>query len=131
MQTGLKPTGGVEAEEEEGEEEEPTVAEFVDERPDEVKLLEQFRQSKNWKVIGGDDVQRAGGQIAIIIGFSNCFFYCFGCCIVSESVMVITGMHSCTTVLFLFATSSIPCPIYSFLIANGCHFQMDVLSITL
>uniref|UniRef100_A0A3P9PUG7 BUD13 homolog n=1 Tax=Poecilia reticulata TaxID=8081 RepID=A0A3P9PUG7_POERE len=39
---------------EEDEEEAPVIAEFIDERPDEVKQLEVFRTSNRWKVIGGN-----------------------------------------------------------------------------
>lgn len=30
------------------------IAEFIDERPDDVKQLEAFRTSNRWKVIGGN-----------------------------------------------------------------------------
>jgi len=32
----------------------PTVAQFIDERPDRVKQLEAFRQNKSWKVLGSN-----------------------------------------------------------------------------
>nr|XP_015193218.1 PREDICTED: BUD13 homolog isoform X1 [Lepisosteus oculatus] len=37
----------------EEEEEAPVVAEVIDERPEEVKRLEEFRNSKRWKTLGG------------------------------------------------------------------------------
>jgi len=30
------------------------VAEFIDERPDEVKLMEAFRTNSKWKLLGGE-----------------------------------------------------------------------------
>uniref|UniRef100_A0A8C0EIE1 BUD13 homolog n=1 Tax=Bubo bubo TaxID=30461 RepID=A0A8C0EIE1_BUBBB len=39
-------------EEEEDEGDMPVVAEFIDERPDEVKLMEQFRTNTKWKLLG-------------------------------------------------------------------------------
>ncbi len=30
----------------------PTVAEFIDERPEDVKQLEKYREDKRWKVMG-------------------------------------------------------------------------------
>ncbi|XP_012710696.2 BUD13 homolog [Fundulus heteroclitus] len=42
---------------EEDEEEAPVIAEFVDERPEEVKQLEAFRTSNRWKVVGADEEQ--------------------------------------------------------------------------
>ncbi|KAM6986796.1 BUD13 homolog [Aplochiton taeniatus] len=42
-------------EEEEEEEEAPVVAELIDERPEEVKMLEAFRTSTKWRVMGDDD----------------------------------------------------------------------------
>ncbi|KAL4658611.1 hypothetical protein GN956_G3204 [Arapaima gigas] len=38
---------------EEDEEEAPVVAEFIDERPEEIKRLEEFRTSNKWRVMGG------------------------------------------------------------------------------
>ena len=32
----------------------PQVAEFVDERPEEVKQMETFRSSAKWKLLGGE-----------------------------------------------------------------------------
>lgn len=32
----------------------PQVAEFVDERPEEVKQMEAFRSSTKWKLLGGE-----------------------------------------------------------------------------
>ncbi|XP_054899952.1 BUD13 homolog [Poeciliopsis prolifica] len=40
---------------EEDEEEAPVIAEFIDERPDDVKQLEVFRTSNRWKVVGADE----------------------------------------------------------------------------
>ncbi|XP_056398948.1 BUD13 homolog [Hyla sarda] len=39
----------------EEEEDQPVVAEFVDERPEEIKRMEEFRNTNKWKVIKGDD----------------------------------------------------------------------------
>eukprot|EP00076_Gallus_gallus_P033435 XP_024998973.1 BUD13 homolog isoform X8 [Gallus gallus] len=44
-----------EKEEEEDEGDMPVVAEFIDERPDEVKLMEEFRTNSKWKLLGGED----------------------------------------------------------------------------
>uniref|UniRef100_A0A8C4U2L2 BUD13 homolog n=1 Tax=Falco tinnunculus TaxID=100819 RepID=A0A8C4U2L2_FALTI len=41
-------------EEEEDESDMPVVAEFIDERPDEVKLMEEFRTNTKWKLLGGE-----------------------------------------------------------------------------
>ncbi|NWH64228.1 BUD13 protein, partial [Geococcyx californianus] len=41
-----------EKEEEEDEGDMPVVAEFIDERPDEVKLMEEFRTNTKWKLLG-------------------------------------------------------------------------------
>ncbi|XP_035482745.1 BUD13 homolog isoform X1 [Scophthalmus maximus] len=48
-----------EKEVEEEEDEAPVVAEVVDDRPDEVKQLESFRNSNRWKVIGADEEEGA------------------------------------------------------------------------
>uniref|UniRef100_W5MFK8 BUD13 homolog n=1 Tax=Lepisosteus oculatus TaxID=7918 RepID=W5MFK8_LEPOC len=42
----------------EEEEEAPVVAEVIDERPEEVKRLEEFRNSKRWKTLGGAASQK-------------------------------------------------------------------------
>ncbi|XP_025067732.1 BUD13 homolog, partial [Alligator sinensis] len=42
-------------EEEDDEGDEPVVAEFIDERPDEVKLMEEFRMNSKWKLLGEQD----------------------------------------------------------------------------
>ncbi|XP_019398648.1 PREDICTED: BUD13 homolog [Crocodylus porosus] len=42
-----------EAEDDEGDQ--PVVAEFIDERPDEVKLMEEFRMNNKWKLLGEQD----------------------------------------------------------------------------
>ncbi|XP_039185714.1 BUD13 homolog [Crotalus tigris] len=48
-----RPAEEGEAEEEEGDEgDRPVVAEFIDERPDEVKWMEAFRASNKWKLLG-------------------------------------------------------------------------------
>ncbi|XP_039577957.1 BUD13 homolog isoform X2 [Passer montanus] len=44
-------------EEEEDEGDMPVVAEFVDERPEEVKLMEEFRMNSKWKLLGDEDSQ--------------------------------------------------------------------------
>ncbi|XP_007934697.1 BUD13 homolog [Orycteropus afer afer] len=46
-------TTKVEKEEEEDDGDLPVVAEFVDERPEEVKQMEAFRSSAKWKLLGG------------------------------------------------------------------------------
>ncbi|XP_023797145.1 BUD13 homolog isoform X1 [Cyanistes caeruleus] len=46
-----------EKEEEEDEGDMPVVAEFIDERPDEVKLMEEFRTNSKWKLLGDEDSQ--------------------------------------------------------------------------
>ncbi|XP_064896249.1 BUD13 homolog isoform X2 [Columba livia] len=48
-----------ENEEEEDEGDMPVVAEFIDERPDAVKLMEEFRRNAKWKLLGdqGEDTQ--------------------------------------------------------------------------
>ncbi|XP_034148996.1 BUD13 homolog isoform X2 [Esox lucius] len=43
--------------EEEEEEEAPVVAEVIDERPDEIKRLEAFRNSSKWRVMGEEDLE--------------------------------------------------------------------------
>ncbi|XP_030292797.1 BUD13 homolog [Sparus aurata] len=48
-----------EEENDEDEEEAPVIAEFIDERPDDVKQLEAFRTSNRWKVIGADEMEDA------------------------------------------------------------------------
>ncbi|XP_060910852.1 BUD13 homolog [Labrus mixtus] len=44
-----------EEEVEEDEEEAPVIAEVIDERPEEIKQLENFRTSNRWKIIGADE----------------------------------------------------------------------------
>ena len=39
------------------EDEAPTVAEVVDERPEHVKRLEAYRKDRRWKVMGKDNVE--------------------------------------------------------------------------
>ncbi|XP_064588209.1 BUD13 homolog isoform X2 [Zonotrichia leucophrys gambelii] len=46
-----------EKEEEEDEGDMPVVAEFIDERPEEVKLMEEFRTNSKWKLLGDEDSQ--------------------------------------------------------------------------
>ncbi|KAM6157667.1 BUD13 homolog [Rhynchocyon petersi] len=55
-------TSKVEKEEEEDDGDLPVVAEFVDERPEEVKQMEAFRSSAKWKLLGGqvDDLPSHG-----------------------------------------------------------------------
>ncbi|XP_077402534.1 BUD13 homolog isoform X1 [Vanacampus margaritifer] len=50
-----KQTVAEENEEEEDDEEAPVIAEVIDERPDDVRMLEIFRSSSRWKVIGEDE----------------------------------------------------------------------------
>ena len=47
----------------------PAVAEFVDERPQHVKELERFRQSKQWKLIS----QKPGMYVSQLFSYSVCF----------------------------------------------------------
>ena len=42
---------------EESEDEAPTVAEIVDERPEHVRRLEEYRKNQRWKVLGKDGEQ--------------------------------------------------------------------------
>ncbi|KAG9328313.1 hypothetical protein JZ751_015022 [Albula glossodonta] len=42
---------------EEDDEEAPVVAEIIDERPEEVKRLEEFRNSQKWRILGGNESQ--------------------------------------------------------------------------
>ncbi|RLV93771.1 hypothetical protein DV515_00013375 [Chloebia gouldiae] len=53
--SSLAPQQEEEEEEEEGDM--PVVAEFVDERPKEVKLMEEFRTNSKWKLLGDEDSQ--------------------------------------------------------------------------
>ncbi|XP_077402535.1 BUD13 homolog isoform X2 [Vanacampus margaritifer] len=50
-----KQTVAEENEEEEDDEEAPVIAEVIDERPDDVRMLEIFRSSSRWKVIGDEN----------------------------------------------------------------------------
>ncbi|KAM8795478.1 BUD13 homolog [Eudromia elegans] len=51
-------------EEEEDEGDMPVVAEFVDERPDEVKLMEQFRSNAKWKLLGEQNEDSQGSELS-------------------------------------------------------------------
>nr|XP_021385802.1 BUD13 homolog isoform X3 [Lonchura striata domestica] len=53
--SSLAPQKEEEEEEEEGDM--PVVAEFIDERPKEVKLMEEFRTNSKWKLLGDEDSQ--------------------------------------------------------------------------
>uniref|UniRef100_A0A1A7YF12 BUD13 homolog n=1 Tax=Iconisemion striatum TaxID=60296 RepID=A0A1A7YF12_9TELE len=48
--------------EEDEDEEAPVIAEFIDERPEEVKQLELFRTSNRWKVVGADEEDETKGE---------------------------------------------------------------------
>uniref|UniRef100_A0A8C5TLI8 BUD13 homolog n=1 Tax=Malurus cyaneus samueli TaxID=2593467 RepID=A0A8C5TLI8_9PASS len=51
-------------EEEEDEGDMPVVAEFIDERPDEVKLMEEFRTNSKWKVLGDQNEDSQSSDIS-------------------------------------------------------------------
>ncbi|KFO61694.1 BUD13, partial [Corvus brachyrhynchos] len=51
-------------EEEEDEGDMPVVAEFVDERPDEVKLMEEFRTNSKWKLLGDQNEDSQSSDIS-------------------------------------------------------------------
>ncbi|KFQ02696.1 BUD13, partial [Haliaeetus albicilla] len=52
-------------EEEEDEGDMPVVAEFIDERPDEVKLMEQFRTNTKWKLLGDQNEDSQSSDISL------------------------------------------------------------------
>ncbi|NXV84780.1 BUD13 protein, partial [Calonectris borealis] len=54
-----------EKEEEEDEGDMPVVAEFIDERPDEVKLMEEFRTNTKWKLLGDQNEDSQSSDISI------------------------------------------------------------------
>ncbi|XP_035202066.1 BUD13 homolog isoform X3 [Oxyura jamaicensis] len=56
---------GGEQEEEEDESDLPVVAEFVDERPDEVKLMEEFRTNTKWKLLGDQNEDSQSSDISV------------------------------------------------------------------
>nr|XP_047919482.1 BUD13 homolog isoform X4 [Anser cygnoides] len=56
---------GGEQEEEEDEADLPVVAEFVDERPDEVKLMEEFRTNTKWKLLGDQNEDSQSSDISV------------------------------------------------------------------
>lgn len=45
------------------------VAEFIDERPDEVKLMEEFRTNSKWKLLGGES--SPFHPLSLMFGFSK------------------------------------------------------------
>lgn len=45
------------------------VAEFIDERPEEVKLMEEFRTNAKWKLLGGES--SSFHSLFLIFGFSK------------------------------------------------------------
>lgn len=47
------------------EEDLPVVAEFVDERPKEIKLMEEFRSGNKWKVLGDDHEDSQGSDLSL------------------------------------------------------------------
>ncbi|XP_014740228.1 PREDICTED: BUD13 homolog [Sturnus vulgaris] len=53
-----------EKEEEEDEGDMPVVAEFIDERPEEVKLMEEFRTNSKWKLLGGENEDSQSSDIS-------------------------------------------------------------------
>uniref|UniRef100_A0A8C8ACT7 BUD13 homolog n=2 Tax=Strigidae TaxID=30459 RepID=A0A8C8ACT7_9STRI len=52
-------------EEEEDEGDMPVVAEFIDERPDEVKLMEQFRTNAKWKLLGDQNEDSQSSDVSV------------------------------------------------------------------
>uniref|UniRef100_A0A8V0ZZH8 BUD13 homolog n=1 Tax=Gallus gallus TaxID=9031 RepID=A0A8V0ZZH8_CHICK len=54
-----------EKEEEEDEGDMPVVAEFIDERPDEVKLMEEFRTNSKWKLLGDRDEDSQSSDVSV------------------------------------------------------------------
>ncbi|XP_010722018.1 BUD13 homolog [Meleagris gallopavo] len=54
-----------EKEEEEDESDVPVVAEFIDERPDEVKLMEEFRTNAKWKLLGDQNEDSQNSDISV------------------------------------------------------------------
>ncbi|KAJ7305138.1 hypothetical protein JRQ81_011015 [Phrynocephalus forsythii] len=62
----------VEQEKEEGDEADlPVVAEFIDERPEEVKLMEEFRTSNKWKLLGDQNEESQGSDFSVIMKSTN------------------------------------------------------------
>ncbi|KAB1254879.1 BUD13-like protein [Camelus dromedarius] len=57
-------TTKLEKEEEEDDGDLPVVAEFVDERPEEVKQMEVFRSSAKWKLLGGDSRKASDSDLS-------------------------------------------------------------------
>ncbi|NWX67790.1 BUD13 protein, partial [Alca torda] len=53
-----------EKEEEEDEGDMPVVAEFIDERPDEVKLMEEFRTNAKWKLLGDQNEDSQSSDVS-------------------------------------------------------------------
>ncbi|KAM9654213.1 BUD13 homolog isoform 2-T2 [Morphnus guianensis] len=51
--------------EEEDEGDMPVVAEFIDERPDEVKLMEEFRTNTKWKLLGDQNEDSQSSDISV------------------------------------------------------------------
>ncbi|KFV56464.1 BUD13 [Gavia stellata] len=54
-----------EKEEEEDEGDMPVVAEFIDERPDEVKLMEEFRTNTKWKLLGDQNEDSQSSDVSV------------------------------------------------------------------
>ncbi|OXB81334.1 UNVERIFIED_CONTAM: hypothetical protein H355_014378 [Colinus virginianus] len=54
-----------EKEEEEDEGDMPVVAEFIDERPDEVKLMEEFRTNAKWKLLGDQNEDSQSSDVSV------------------------------------------------------------------
>ncbi|KAF6102333.1 BUD13-like protein [Phyllostomus discolor] len=69
-------TSKPEPEEEEDDGDLPVVAEFVDERPEEVKQMETFRSSAKWKLLGGEFHQEINLNF-LFIGEAFFFFSTF------------------------------------------------------
>ncbi|KFV78835.1 BUD13 [Struthio camelus australis] len=54
-----------EKEEEEDEGDMPVVAEFIDERPEEVKLMEEFRSNTKWKLLGEQNEDSQSSDLSV------------------------------------------------------------------
>ncbi|XP_032085470.1 BUD13 homolog [Thamnophis elegans] len=62
---------GKEEEEEADESDLPVVAEFIDERPDEVKWMETFRGSNKWKLLGDQNEEPSSGHSTATASISS------------------------------------------------------------
>ncbi|XP_062995245.1 BUD13 homolog isoform X2 [Elgaria multicarinata webbii] len=61
-----------EKDEEEGDDGDlPVVAEFIDERPDEVRWMEEFRTSNKWKLLGDQNEESQGSDLSVTAKSTN------------------------------------------------------------